>query len=70
MSRVQRRLAAPAFWLSSLLAASGRRDRGSVSEAPPTDGGEMGSVEVGSESATGTAPVKAGEFKFEVVVLL
>ncbi len=29
----------------------------------------MSSVEVGSESATGTAPVKAGEFKLEVVVL-
>jgi len=29
----------------------------------------MSNVEVSGESAAGTAPVKAGEFKLEVVVL-
>src|SRR3984885_16235916 len=41
------------------------------SMAHPTgaDRGDMTSVEMGSESAAGTPPVKAGEFKLEVVVL-
>jgi catechol 2,3-dioxygenase-like lactoylglutathione lyase family enzyme len=37
--------------------------------APSTDGGDMSIVEVSSESAAGTAPVGAGEFKLEAVVV-
>ena len=48
---------------------AGRREHGAAFGAPSTDRGDMSNVEVSGESAAATAPVNAGEFKLEVVVL-
>jgi catechol 2,3-dioxygenase-like lactoylglutathione lyase family enzyme len=42
---------------------------GGLRAAPATNGGDMSSVDVSSETAAGAPPVKAGEFRLEAVVV-